>query len=305
MGSMIRPPIWSSRELESARRQAIHLFRKERTEEPHEIYLGLFDRYERVVSDLLAATSNLTGLEERSDQVLTDPSLLCAFRYLAGPPISEDDLRTLAEVTLAPGTLRQDEEARRRLVEIIEAGLDVRRFPWLAEERQPTETERRAAVVASTALIATSGSQAKRRNLGKAAQEAAVKRAMLEAGFQEVPGRAIRTLAEAPSPGEFCGESTLGSRRADVVVRLRDTRVMPVECKVSNSAVNSVKRLNNDAAVKAEVWKKDFGELNVVPAAVLSGVFELHNLEDAQRRGLAVFWAHHLDALVAWVGAAV
>ena len=30
---------------------------------------------------------------------------------------------------------------------------------------------------------------------------------------------------------------------------------MPIECKVSNSAVNSVKRLNNDAAVKRVVGK--------------------------------------------------
>ena len=76
---------------------------------------------------------------------------------------------------------------------------------------------------------------------------------------------------------------------------------MPLECKVSNSSTNSVKRLNNDAAVKAEVWRQDFGTVQIVPAAVLSGVYKLHNLIDAQNRGLALFWAHDLGALVDWL----
>lgn len=76
---------------------------------------------------------------------------------------------------------------------------------------------------------------------------------------------------------------------------------MPVECKVSNSSTNSVKRLNNDAAVKAETWRSDFGQRNVVPAAVLSGVYKLHNLLDAQERGLSLFWAHDLQRLLDWI----
>jgi hypothetical protein len=76
---------------------------------------------------------------------------------------------------------------------------------------------------------------------------------------------------------------------------------MAIECKVSNSATNSVKRLNRDAASKAEVWKTDFGTRNVVPAAVLSGVYKLHNLIDAQDRGLTIFWAHDLVGLVNWI----
>ena len=76
---------------------------------------------------------------------------------------------------------------------------------------------------------------------------------------------------------------------------------MPIECKVSNSSTNSVKRLNNDAAVKAASWKLDFGLRQVVPTAVLSGVYKLHNLLDAQDRGLTVFWAHDLKPLTDWI----
>jgi hypothetical protein len=86
-----------------------------------------------------------------------------------------------------------------------------------------------------------------------------------------------------------------------LIVRLWDGRIMPIECKVSNSAVNSVKRLNNDAAAKAETWIWDFGRRQTVPVAVLSGVYDLRNLRDAQDRGLSLFWAHDLGALTAWI----
>ncbi len=126
-------------------------------------------------------------------------------------------------------------------------------------------------------------------------------KALIDAGFSKVGSRVISTLARAPTAGEFCGESKLGTRKADLVVRLWDERVMPIECKVSNSAINSVKRLNNDAAAKAEAWRRDFGQTQVVPCAVLSGVYKLHNLVDAQRRGLALFWAHKLEDLISWI----
>jgi hypothetical protein len=76
---------------------------------------------------------------------------------------------------------------------------------------------------------------------------------------------------------------------------------MAIECKVSNSSINSVKRLNREAAGKAEKWIYEFGALNVVPVAVLSGVYKLHNLMDAQARGLTLYWAHDLDQLLDWI----
>jgi hypothetical protein len=141
----------------------------------------------------------------------------------------------------------------------------------------------------------------RRANEAKTLQEASVKQALLAAGMAEVASRAIMTLDNAPDRGAFCGESMFGTRKADIVVRLWDGRVMPVECKVSNSATNSVKRLNNDAAVKAGVWIDAFGTLQTVPAAVLSGVYKRRNLEDAQARNLSLFWAHDLAAMVGFV----
>ncbi|MBA2277408.1 MAG: XamI family restriction endonuclease [Chloroflexia bacterium] len=235
---------------------------------------------------------------------MTNPSLLRALRYLAGPPISEVDLKTLIDSTsLSVTALRQRPERVSQLVETVRAALDQRRFPWVSGDRPPQPGEREAAILATTALAATQSVGTKRRNEGKTKQEAAVRAALLQSGFTRIslPNGEARTLAEAPKPGEFSNEASLAGRKADLIVGLWDHRLMPIECKVSNSSVNSIKRLNNDAAAKAEGWTDDLGRLQVVPVAVLSGVYSLGSLQRAQNRGLTLYWAHRLSDVTGWI----
>ncbi len=299
---MTEPPRWSDEQLQTDLAQAIASFRRERLEEPLEEYLEAFDTFLGHVEDLFETTVDLTELADRALSVLTDPALLRAFRYLAGPFISEDDLKTVAEAaSLSPVRLQQDPEMVRRIIDVVLQAVDRRRFPWVRENREPSEVERNAAVLASAALMATTQVGTSRRSASKRVQEGKVEGALTGAGFTKVPTRIIPTAAQAPDAGEFCGESLLGQRKADFILRLWDHRVMPIECKVSNSATNSVKRLNNDAAAKATSWLHDFGATQVVPVAVLSGVYKLHNLIDAQARGLTLFWAHNLGAMIDWI----
>ena len=297
----IPPPSWSDDELELDRQASIARFRRERLEEPLEQYLETFDASRRVVEELLEATVDLTALSSASLLVLTDPGLLKALRYLAGPPISEDDLKVLADASLAPSRLRADPDMAQRVIETILLALDRHRFPWVAESRKPREAERAAAVPATAALMATQRLSTARRSESKDVQEKAVADALLSAGFEKVPPRAVLTLADAPGEGEFCHEAMFGSRKADFVVGLWDGRKMAIECKVSNSSTNSVKRLNNDAAVKAGIWIEEFGTAQTVPAAVISGVFKAHNLKSAQTAGLSLFWAEKLEAMLSWI----
>ncbi|HXV05352.1 MAG TPA: XamI family restriction endonuclease, partial [Solirubrobacterales bacterium] len=147
--TVVEPPRWSDEELEVDRRAAITRFRDERLEEPLEQYLETFDTYRGVVEDLLETTVDLTKLSPLDIQVLTDPDLLLALRYLAGPPISQDDLKELAEASLAPSRLKNDADMAQRVVETILVALDRRRFPWVAEGREPEPSEREAAALAS------------------------------------------------------------------------------------------------------------------------------------------------------------
>jgi hypothetical protein len=297
------PPRWSTDGLERDVAAAVEAFRREREQEPLEQYLWHMDESLGTFEELVELTVDLSQLRERAVEVVTQPALLEALRFVAGPFISVDDLRVIARTTLAPTRLRADPDAAARIVDSVLLGIDRRRFPWVGEGREPSEAERQAAVLASAVLMATERTRTGRRNEAKAGQEGAVAEALVAAGFRMVPPpRAIRTLEDAPGPGEFCVEVDFGGRKADLVVGLWDRRRMPVECKVSNSMTNSFKRVNNDAAVKAVGWLKAFGEDQVVPAAVLSGVFKRANLEAAQARGLTLFWAHRLDDLVGWIG---
>lgn len=298
---MSQPPVWTPVQLEEKRLEAIEIFRRRRMEEPLEQYVAHFDEYQGVIEELLESTVDLSDLDGNLINVLTVPKLLEMFRYLAGPPISEDDLKVLAEAVLTRQRIGRDPDMVGRIRGIVLSGLDRRRFPWVIERREPTEAERQAAIVASAALIASRRLETGRRSDGKREQEASVHAALRAMNFVQVGTRPINVTGDAPRPGEFCAEAILGGRKADVVVGLWDRRIMPIECKVSNSSTNSVKRLNNDAAVKAETWRTEFGVRQVVPTAVLGGVYKLHNLVNAQTRGLSLFWAHDLQALTAWI----
>ena len=282
--------------------QAIAIFRHERLEEPLEVYLELFEKYQGIFEELLETTVDLSELTQKGAEVLTDGRLLETLRYVAGPPISTDDLKTLAEVgSLNPARLRNDPELMNKIIALILLALDRRRFPWISSRREPTEAEKLASIIASAALIATQRVSTARRHEGKKAQEQRVEDALLAGGFNKVPTRPILHSADAPGLGQFCGESLFGTRKADFIIRLWDQRLMALECKVSNSALNSVKRLNNDAAAKAVAWLVDFGATQVVPAAIISGVYKLMKLQEAQSRGLTIFWSYDLDVMLNWI----
>ena len=76
---------------------------------------------------------------------------------------------------------------------------------------------------------------------------------------------------------------------------------MPIECKASHSEINSLKRVNNDAAAKAAAWIEAFGKGQIVPSAVISGVFKPAHLVSAQGYGLTIFWGHDLNPMTDWI----
>lgn len=297
------PPRWTTAQFEETLSDAIEAFREERLTEDLSSYTDIFEEARQAVTTLLELTVDLSEVKDRALEVATDAALLEALRYLAGPPISEDDLKTLANTnTLTASRLRAEPARAEDVVETVLAGLDRNRLPWVFEDREPTDDERAAALVATTALIAARRVITSRANESKTRQEEAIGAALVKAGYQQVAPQTVANYSAAPQAGQFCHESMFGSRKADLVVTLKDGRLMPIEAKVSNSSTNSVKRLNNDAAIKAKTWLHEFGVQQTVPTAVLSGVFKVRNLEAAQGDGLTIFWAHDLDELVKFVG---
>ena len=297
----VPPPRWSEDEFKQDIRKSIDLFKEERITEPLETYSNFFDAYRDSVESLLEESVDLRELKEVVDEYITDDDKRYALRFLASPFVSDDDLKILADTNLSRRALDTDLDASDRIVDVVLAGLDRWRFPWLSEDRDPTDQERLIATIATTSLIASSRAQTFRRNRSREQQEEEIADALRSIGFQEVPTREISTLREAPNPGEYCRESLFGGSKADVVVGLPDDRILAIEAKVSNSSTNSVKRVNREAAAKATGWITKFGERGVVPAAVLSGVFKPHSLLRAQDEGLTIFWAHDLDKMLEFI----
>lgn len=280
--------------------EATEQFRAQRLEEPLELYSEKFEHYRLPVKTIIAALPRLSqGKVDLAliEQILGDPDLLVVFRYLAAPRISEDDLKTVAGTRLTATAIKADGQAASRIRDTILKTIDPYRFPWLSEGRSPTSEEMKAAILATTALIAAQRVETHRRGDAKSRQEKSVYAVLADMGFKQVGARTIKHLADAPRAGEFCGESMLGGKRADIVVGLYDQRVLALECKVSNSQVNSFKRINHEALGKAQAWLGAFGRASLVPGAVIAGVFSPANLEAAQRSGLFLFWSHRLHDL--------
>lgn len=296
------PPHWTLAELRQDALLASAAFRHERLDEPLEQYSRFFQSFVptfRFVIDRLPA---LLRDESLAAELMEGDDSRAAVRYLGAPPISEDDLKTLAESQLSAKRLRASPDEARRVRDVLMHILDPHRFPWVRDGRPALDHEIEQAVVASAAMIAARRVEATRRNSAKRTQEDLVRSLLERSGYRAVPSRSIPLLDDAPAPGEYCPESKLGDTRADLVVRIKDRRVVAIECKVSNSAVNSYKRVNHEAAGKARQWLVQFGARAVVPVAVLGGVFKPENLVVAQESGLSLFWQHRLSDLSAALG---
>jgi hypothetical protein len=161
------PRIWTSDELEADIALSAETFRQARLQEPVEAYSNEFEKAQSAFEDLLEETLDIRALRANATEIFADREKLDAIRYVAGPPISIDGLKILAESSLAISQIRADTGLVDRLFQIIVSSLDRRRFPWVMEDREPSEAERLAAIIASAALAATRKVETARRTEGK------------------------------------------------------------------------------------------------------------------------------------------
>ena len=78
---------------------------------------------------------------------------------------------------------------------------------------------------------------------------------------------------------------------------------MAIECKGSNSELNSRKRINKEVANNAQAWLREFGDEMLVAAAAIQGVFKPAYIAGAQEVPVVFFWGHRLEDLKAFLDA--
>lgn len=292
-------PRWDDHRLECDRHRAIVDFVHERVEEGPAAYAEEFAALRPIVKSVFDETDALTVLRE---ETLLDLHSKGVMRHLAAPPISLDDMKTVIEVLVQEGDDLTPHEA---LVQVVLSALDPVRVPWLSESRKPTADETRAAIDWTTGVWASERIRTYRRMGPSRRQEIAVADMLAKAGFREVPRPGPINVLDALERGCFCREELVAGTKADVPVRLRDGRLLTIECKVSNSYVNSVKRLIRETGGKSAHWQSAFGQ-QAITAAVLAGVFKLRHLREAQsQHQITLFWEHDLVTLAEFVESSV
>lgn len=302
------PTIWSDEELAEQAQQSIEAFVDRRLKEPRDRYRDHLVQRQRAFFRLfrmLAVVDPANPDPKIVREILLDSELLDALRYVAGPPVSEDDLNVLVTRSTARITkkrIKTEDSLAKVILHLICNMADPIRFPWIDDRRIPAAHELKHAIRATTTLHATQTLQTERCGYGRTIEKVLNDR-LTELRYQKVKGpnkNKITSPSHWPRAQTFYGECTVYGRKADILIGLADGRIVAVEAKNSSSALNSTKRVLNDTAAKAKHWNTKAGE-EIVPVALLSGVFSLANLKAAQASGLYLVWTHELDSFVAWL----
>ena len=256
-----------------------------------------------VAEAALLASDDLRDIE---GALMASGAHTAAFRHLLAPPKSQDQFKLLcpawSKSTEKSGKgLRED--AAIDVAQAVERWLDVGITPWRAAGRPPTAAERSLVVERIVSFIAPKATDTAKRNRLSNAQEQAVVQLLLANGWTQLPsteidGRGVVPARHFMHKTRFA-TATTNAQEVDVACGLRGSVVAAMECKVTNDATNSVKRVN-DVLKKAAAWKTHYGSF-VETAALLQGVIKPSDVQRLTCEGVHVFWSHDLDAFSDWV----
>jgi XamI-like restriction endonuclease len=314
------PSPWSLLQLEHDRAKAVEAFRDARLREPLERYQTYFDKARTAVEELLELTQDLLSLESLipdAGQTMSRQEAaelnqrLRALRYVTGPPLSADDLCVLAEAEhFTARYFAAHPESLERVIAIVRDNHDRERFPWIfPDAATPSEKQKEIACQATAALMASSSTARARRNDVSALHDEFAKH-LLALGYHKVTRRSIASREALPAPGQFSRNSNvkptgsgLRNTQATFVIRRHDGHAIVLASRVSGSYLNARKRLTNETEPRCRVWRETLGA-ETTSGAILSGVFTLEQLEDAQESKLHLWWFHTPGPLLAYIGLA-
>lgn len=251
----------------------------------------------------LSASQNLRNLDSA---LLADGNHMLIFRHLLAPPKSQDQFKLLCN-QWSKGSEKsgrpQNLEAVSAVSEVLGQWMDKDIAPWLAADRGPEDRERELLIERVISFIAPKLTATQKRNRLSAEQENAVVELLKTLGWEQLPSVTIDTRA-AIAPKHFMNKTrfataTTTAQEVDIACGFSGSYVAAMECKVTNDATNSVKRVN-DVLKKASAWKAHWGSF-VETAAMLQGVIKPEDVQRLTDEGVRVFWSHDLDAFSAWV----
>ena len=173
---------WSEDELREASAAAVEHFIESRLSEPTRKYEELLAQSVGKVTELFDLSGDLRSLNGRL--FAENPSLVDAVRFIAGPPISQDDLKTLTGVK--PPRTSLAEEDGDKIARVVLRALDQMRFPWVRGDRCARRAERQTAIKWTAGVWAVELIRTWRRSDASKTQETAIAELLKSAGYEHV-----------------------------------------------------------------------------------------------------------------------
>ncbi len=230
---------------------------------------------------------------------------LTVIRQLMAPPISQDQFALLC-VGYPKGTEktggRVNLKAASAVDSVFKAGRDRVLTRWLDANRAPTPVEVRNLLHGISPLLSIQTTATIRRGRMSAEQESAVVSMLKKRGWNRQLSGLIFQLTDV-KPQHFLHKTKFATKNqpqeVDIACGLPGTVVLAMECKATNDATNSVKRIN-DVLKKATAWQNHWGSF-VRTAALLQGVIEFKDVRRLLDANVEVFWSHDLQAFETWL----
>ncbi len=254
----------------------------------------------------LAALKASQDLFDLRSALEADGKHMLIFRHLLAPPKSQDQFKLLCDAW-SKGSEKsgrpQTSEAAKVVSDVLAQWMDRKIAPWLEANRPPTEVERELLIERVISFIAPKLTDTQKRNRLSAKQESDVVELLKSIGWTQLPSMTIDTRAAIPAK-HFMNKTrfataTTTAQEVDIACGFKASFVAAMECKVTNDATNSVKRVN-DVLKKAAAWKAHWGSF-VETAALLQGVIKPEDVQRLTDEGVKVFWSHDLAEFAKWV----
>lgn len=229
-------------------------------------------------------------------------------RHLFAPPISQDQLKLLTPLypkqSEKKGT-RLSAKAAQQFSEAFYERRDVFLTPWLDTNQPPTRAQVRKILNVVTPMISTQIFNTVRRNRMSDLQEHAVEALLESKGWTKAVSKKLDGPADLDVNHYMrktrCRSSETATKEVDIACGVRSNLILAMECKVSNDATNSVKRVS-DVTDKVKSWQETWATF-IKTAALLQGVIAYKDVARLLASDVEVFWSHDLGELSKWLDA--
>ncbi|HEX4893028.1 MAG TPA: XamI family restriction endonuclease [Hyphomicrobiaceae bacterium] len=263
------------------------------------------------------ARSSISNALRASDYLRDVPGAIRAsgehskvIRHILAPPLSQDQFSLFY-----PSWSKSSEKAASRRpseasASAVGKAVGERRWesltPWIESGRKPTRRELERVYWAIGTLIASQHFATIQRNRLARIQEQDVIAILVKNGWTKLPSSLLDTRASLPARHFMhktrFATATSRPQEVDVALGLGGSVVLAMECKVTNDATNSIKRIN-DILKKAHAWKEHWGSF-VRTAALLQGVIAEKDVVRLLDANVEVFWSHDLERFEDWIASA-